>query len=181
MGAGKTTFAREYLPKFEGCPKFVNVDLIASGLSPFDPQAAALEAGRLMLKQIHAMAARRFHFAFETTLSDKGYVRLFRELKRKGYRIHLVFLWLPSVDMAIKRVQDRIKQGGHSVAEPDIRRRFSRGIENFFGIYGNVVDTWTLFDNSETKPKTIAFGGSGKLRIENRILFEKIMPGTGEK
>src|ERR1035437_6141640 len=123
-GAGKTTFAREFLPRFAKCDEFVNADLIATGLSPFLPRNAALQAGRLMLQRIGDLAAQHKSFGFETTLAGKSYARLFRHLKSQQYSIHLIFLWLPRVDLAIKRVEDRVRQGGHSVPEVDIRRRF---------------------------------------------------------
>jgi predicted ABC-type ATPase len=125
-GAGKTTFAREFLPREADCPTFVNADLIASGLSPFDPDRAAVRAGRLMLQLIKEHAKRRETFAFETTLAGRNYARSIREWKRDGYRITLFFLSLPSPEIAVLRVAERVRQGGHDVPEEVIRRRESQ-------------------------------------------------------
>lgn len=157
-GAGKTTFARVFLPTFADCPKFVNADLIASGLAPFEPQTAAIEAGKLMLRQIQDFAQRHISFGFETTLSGKAYVRLIKDLQSQGYAVHLIYLWLPSVELAIQRVKDRIRQGGHSVPEIDIRRRFKRGLENLMNTYRFIVDDWQVYDNQTDEPRMVAFG-----------------------
>jgi predicted ABC-type ATPase len=176
-GAGKTTFAREFLPHFAKCEEFVNADLIATGLSPFSPRDAALEAGRLMLQRIYNLATQRKSFGFETTLAGKSYVRLFRDLQSHQYLIHLIFPWLPKVDLAIKRVEDRVRQGGHSVPEIDIRRRFKRGIHNLFSVYRPWVDTWTLLDNSGQEPKRIAFGTPREIHIADPSIFSYIEAG----
>lgn len=176
-GAGKTTFAREFLPHFARCRDFVNADLIASGLSPFSPAAAAMEAGRVMLRKIHELGAGRHSFAFETTLSGRGYLALFRRLKAADYRIHVVFLWLPSVELAIQRVKDRVRRGGHSVPEDDIRRRFDRGLRNLLIDYNDSVDTWTLFDNSGSQPRLIARTDGGRIVPTDERLFIDIQRG----
>jgi len=155
-GSGKTTFAKMFLPEYVDCPNFVNADLIAQGLAPFEPRAAAVKAGKLVLQQIHEYAGRGVDFAFETTLSGKSYVNLLRELKAKGYRLHLFFLWIPSPELAIARIKERVREGGHSVPAEDVRRRFGRGIRNFFQLYESLVDSWMLFDNSKAKPVLIA-------------------------
>jgi len=157
-GAGKTTFAGEFLVREADCPYFVNADLIAAGLSPFTPEQAALRAGRLMLKEINVYARRRVSFAFETTLSGLIYVRYIREWKESGYMIKLVFLSLPDVEMALKRVKIRMEQGGHSVDESIIRRRFDKGIYNFHNVYKKLVDSWILYDNSGESPQLIEKG-----------------------
>ena len=173
-GAGKTTFATEFLPHFAKCREFVNADLIARGLSPFSPGAVAVEASRLMLGKINDLAGQRRTFAFETTLSGRSYLALFQRLKALGYRIHVIFLWLPEVDIAIRRVRDRARRGGHSVPEIDIRRRFKRGIRNLLGEYQRIVDTWTLLDNSGDQPRLVAsFDGAESVAFDN-ALFEKI-------
>lgn len=177
-GAGKTTFAKEFLPNFVDCPEFVNADLIAGGLSPFSPKAAAVEAGRLMLRRIHQLASRRHAFGFETTLSGRGYLSLFRGLRAKGYRIHLFYLWLPNVQIAIQRVRERVRQGGHSVPEEDIRRRFNRGLKNLFAEYLNLMDTWTLSDNSGSLPRTVAYAKEGRIQTVDSNLFDKIKRGS---
>ena len=133
-GAGKTTFAREFLPQEAGCPIFVNADLIAAGLSPFAPERAAIQAGRLMLKAIAQHVARRESFAFETTLSGVGYARKIPQWRQLGYRLELFFLSLPSADMAVQRVAERVRQGGHDIPEATIRRRFEAGRRLFFEV-----------------------------------------------
>ena len=173
-GAGKTTFAREFLPHFARCTEFVNADLIAGGLSPFLPGAVAIEAGRVMLKRVYDLAARRQSFGFETTLSGKRHVRLFRELRRKGYRTHLIYLWLPSAELAVQRVRDRVRLGGHPVPEEDVRRRFNRGLKNLFSKYRFLFDTWTLFDNSVGRPRIMACEAKGRIQIFDEHLFQKI-------
>ena len=123
-GAGKTTFSAEFLPDFVNCREFLNADLIAAGLSPFAPETQNLRAGRLLLTRIKELTGAKQDFGFETTLSGRSYVRLLNEMKNDGYRILLFFLWLPSADLAVARVKNRVRQGGHNVPEPVIRRRF---------------------------------------------------------
>lgn len=151
-GAGKTTFAREFLPQEAGCPIFINADLIASGLSPFAPDKAAIQAGRLMLKAIAEHASRRESFAFETTLSGIGYARQISRWRETGYRVELFFLGLPSAEAAIARVAERVRQGGHDIPEATIRRRFAKGRTLFESIYKQLVDEWALYDNSGDSP-----------------------------
>jgi predicted ABC-type ATPase len=157
-GAGKTTFAREFLPHEANCPDFINADLIAAGLSPFKPEAAAFRAGRLMLEEIHEKIRNNKSFAFETTLSGRTYVKLLRECHARDYHVLLVFLSLPTADMAVARVAARVAQGGHNVPEVDIRRRFDVGLNNFHEVYKKVVDGWTLYDNSGNMPRVIDRG-----------------------
>lgn len=157
-GAGKTTFAREFLPNEANCPDFINADLIAAGLSPFKPEDVAFRAGRLMLAEIHEKIRQLKSFAFETTLSGKTYVKLLRDCRTYGYHIVLVFLSLPSADMAVARVASRVEQGGHNVPESDIRRRFNAGLKNFHEVYRQIVDNWTLYDNSGKMPHVIEQG-----------------------
>ena len=157
-GAGKTTFAREFLPHEANCPDFINADLIAAGLSPFKPESAALRAGRLMLEEIYEKIRQGKSFAFETTLSGRTYMKLLSDCRKQGYRILLVFLSLPSSDMAIARVAARVAQGGHNVPETDIRRRFEAGLKNFQDAYKKIVDAWILYDNSGNLPKVVERG-----------------------
>jgi len=125
-GAGKTTFAREYLPKEVKCLRFLNADEIARGLSPFDPGAAGVQAARILLTQIKECVRRKETFALESTLSGKTYIRFLREAKKSGYTLELHYLWLSSPTQAIARVRQRVLQGGHHVPAQDIRRRFKR-------------------------------------------------------
>ncbi len=154
-GAGKTTFAREFLVREASCPSFVNADLIAAGLSPFTPEQAAFRAGRLMIEEIRGYVGRRESFAFETTLSGRLYAQHIRQWQETGYRIKLIFLRLPDVEIAVKRVRIRVAQGGHDVDESVIRRRFDKGWNNFHNIYKKLVDAWVLYDNSGESPQLI--------------------------
>jgi predicted ABC-type ATPase len=148
-GAGKTTFARAFLPFEGGCPLFINADLIAAGLSPFDPGAAAFRAGRLMLAEIDRNAGEGESFAFETTLSGRAYARRILKWRASGYVVKLVFLSLPTADDAIARVARRVQHGGHDVPADVIRRRFASGLRNFLDIYRHRVDYWQWIDNSD--------------------------------
>lgn len=151
-GAGKTTFAREFLPNEAGCPVFVNADLIAAGLAPFAPEAAAIPAARLMLQELARHFAARTSFAFETTLSGRGYLRLIDQWQAAGYRVKLIFLRLDSPEEAVARVAQRVRQGGHTIPEPVIRRRFAAGSHNFHQDYAPKVDAWMLYDNGGIAP-----------------------------
>lgn len=159
-GAGKTTFAREYLLKEAHCPDFINVDLIAAGLSPFDPDRAAIQAGRLMLSEIQRRVRKHESFAFETTLSGHVYARMIPEWRTAGYRVRLIFLGLPNPDMAIRRVMMRVAQGGHNVSSSVIRRRFDAGLRNFQDVYMDLVDDWEWYDNSGNTPQLISAGSN---------------------
>ena len=157
-GAGKTTFAREFLPNEADCPIFVNADLIAAGLSPFDPATAAIRAGRVMLEEIDRDFAARLSFAFETTLSGHSYLRRIREWRAAGYEVKLYFLSLQSADDAVLRVATRVRQGGHDVAEDVVRRRFETGMRNFLDIYRKLVSYWQWLDNNGERPHLIEEG-----------------------
>lgn len=158
-GAGKSTFAREFLPNEAGCLIFVNADLIAAGLSPFAPDDASLRAGRIMLAEIQRHFRSGASFAFETTLAGRRYARLIPRWQAAGYQVHLIFLRLPAVDMAMARVAVRVAQGGHQVAEETIRRRFVQGWANFQNLYRELVDSWQLYDNSGEHAVLVAQGG----------------------
>lgn len=155
-GAGKTTFARDYLPVEDEVSAFINADLIAAGLSPFDPDRAAIQAGRLMLEAVHDAVRRRERFAVETTLSGLGYARMIPEWQRCGYHVSLIFLRLPNADADVARVAERVRQGGHDIPEPVIRRRFKKGWSYFESVYRPLVDDWTVFNNSGEAPILIA-------------------------
>lgn len=173
-GAGKTTFAREFLPSYAKSTNFVNADLIAQGLSPFRPEGVAVKAGRLVLRQIGEYAAREEDFAFETTLAGKSYAALLAKLKKSGYRSHIYFLWISSSELAIARIAERVFQGGHHVPAEDVRRRFRRGLANFFELYEPLADSWMLFDNSKTDHVLIAKRQSGRVEILDQDLFDSI-------
>jgi predicted ABC-type ATPase len=158
-GAGKTTFALEFLPNEAGCPVFVNADLIAAGLSPFAPELAAVKAGRLMLQAIAEHEANGESFAFETTLSGRVYARRIPRWQAAGYHVTLIFLALQSPEIALARVKERVRQGGHNVPEIEIRRRFVAGRRNFQEAYRDLVDVWLYYDNSGEEPVLLDWGG----------------------
>ncbi len=158
-GAGKTTFAEEFLPKEANCPLFVNADLIAAGLAPFDPDRAAFKAGRLMLQEIHEYARRGESFAFETTLSGRGYARMIPAWRQEGYTVKLFFLRLSTPELAIARVRQRVREGGHDVPELVIRRRFAAGLRNLQSIYKPIVNEWAIYENSGSFPLLLEEGG----------------------
>lgn len=154
-GAGKTTFANEFLPIEAECLNFINADLISKGLSPFQPDKAAIASGRIMIHQINDCVKQGESFAFETTFSGKGYAEKIRNWKSLGYEVIIYYLKLPSVDFAIERVRLRVSQGGHNVPEDVIRRRYDRSWKNFQNLYKQLADSWTLFDTSGNIPITI--------------------------
>ncbi|NQT90284.1 MAG: zeta toxin family protein [Candidatus Omnitrophica bacterium] len=173
-GSGKTTFAKKFLPDYAECPNFINADLIAQGLSPFSPESAAIKAGKLVLQQIHEFARLKVDFAFESTLAGRFCVKLFKILRKKDYRVHIFFLWVPNTELAIARIKDRVAEGGHNVPAQDVRRRFKRSIRNFFKLYQPLSDSWILFNNSGVTPALIASYREGKTSINDKELFEKI-------
>ena len=147
-GAGKTTAARTVLADKLGVMTFVNADVIATGLSGFDPEAVAFEAGRIMLDRLHELADQRVDFAFETTLSSLTYAPWLKSLQANGYHVSLFYIWLTDVDLAIRRVAIRVAQGGHDIPEATIRQRYARSIRHFHKLYGPFVDEWMVYDNS---------------------------------
>lgn len=157
-GAGKTTFARAFLPAEARLLRFINADLIAAGLAPFNPESAALKAGRLMLEEISACVAAGESFAFETTLAGLSYLRHIAAWRRAGYRVSLYFLALPDEQSAIARVAERVRQGGHHIPEPVIRRRFAAGLDNFHRHYRHAVNNWAFYDSSNQIPVLLEWG-----------------------
>lgn len=158
-GAGKSTLAPILLRDTIEVRNFVNADTIAAGLSAFEPETTAIDAGRIMLQRLHDLAAQRESFAFETTLATRSYAPWLRILRSHGYGVHLFFLWLRTSDLAVLRVQERVRLGGHNVPEGVIRRRYRLGIKNFFGLYRPVTDSWRVYDNSRSEnPVLIARG-----------------------
>lgn len=151
-GAGKSTSAPQLLAGTLAVREFVNADAIAHGLSSFDAERAAVAAGRVMLARLHQLAAQRISFAFETTLASRSFAPWIADLTRSGYRFHLIYLWLSSVDLAIARVAARASAGGHDVPATTIRRRYHAGIANFFCLYSPLAVTWRFCDNSGTPP-----------------------------
>ncbi|MFI5382036.1 MAG: zeta toxin family protein [Tepidisphaerales bacterium] len=181
-GAGKTTAAPLLLKGTLGVKEFVNADLIAQGLSGFAPERAAMAAGRAMLARIRELARQRASFAFETTLASRSFAAWIESLiDQRGYQFHLVFLWLPTADFAVARVCDRVRLGGHDVPEETIRRRYDRGLWNFFSLYQPLATTWRMYDNSRwLKPKLIVSGRNSISEIVyDRQLWRRVKRGIG--
>jgi|APGre2960657505_1045072.scaffolds.fasta_scaffold00504_5 predicted ABC-type ATPase len=155
-GAGESTAAPALLQGALAVSEFVNADVIARGLSPRDPDLAAIAAGRVMLSRLRELAAQRTNFAFETTLASRSFAPWLHDLSASGYSVHFFFLWLPSADFAVQRVADRVRAGGHDVPEPTVRRRYRTGLRNFFELYEPTASTWRLYDGSGPEPKLIA-------------------------
>ena len=174
-GAGKTTASYTVLPEMLQCHEFVNVDELAKGLSPFNPDKAAIEAGRLMLMKMNKLVDQNADFAFETTLSPKSYVNLVKRAKEAGYHVILLYFWLNSVDLAIERVRTRVLEGGHDVAQQVIRRRYKTGLQNLFERYIPICNYWMIFDNSNLKAELVAEGYSGSEPIiKNNFIFGQL-------
>ena len=180
-GSGKTTFAEKFLPNYADCFEFINADMIAKGLSPFSPSRVAVKAGKILLDQIDDCSRRKADFAFETTLAGKAYANLFKKLKQNGYELHLFFLWLPAVKLALARIADRVRKGGHDIPERDVRRRFARGLRNLFHTYGSLFDTWSVFDNSTGSPEQIFRTERGVITVHNKLKYVKILKQAGCK
>jgi len=173
-GAGKTTLSKNLLPEYLGVKEFVNADEIARGLSPFNAEGVAFAAGRIMLERIRELADEGADFAIETTLATKSYASLFRRLKTKGYKIFLLFVYLPDMQEAIKRVKQRVKNGGHNIPEDVIERRYLRGIKNLTRIYLPLADRWVVMDNSQEIATFISEQREDKIIIRNAEIWQKI-------
>ena len=176
-GAGKTTFALRYLPEVANCWNFVNADLIAAGLSPLSPRREWMAASRLFLKKIDHYIDRHNDFAFETTLSGKSYLHLIRRLLADGWRIELNYLWLPSAQMAIERVAERVSHGGHDIPQGVIVRRYSRSIANLLNDYAPLCSSIICLDNSASIPKVIFVQDENGRSVRNPVLFEALLSG----
>lgn len=176
-GAGKSTSAAKLLRGALKVEEFVNADTIAQGLSAFAQDRVAFQAGRIMLKRLSELAAARASFAFETTLASRSYAPWLTELRATSYKVHLVFLWLPSADEAVARVAERVRAGGHHVPEKTIRRRYDAGLKNLLGIYLPLADTWQVVDNSVMRrPRCIAAGTSqGEARVDVPLTWQAIL------
>ena len=174
-GAGKTTASYTVLPEILNCREFVNADEIARGLSPFNPSSVAIEAGRLMLQRIEELLKRNETFSIETTLATRSYVNLVKQAQEQGYSIRLLFFWLSTPELAVKRVAERVSKGGHDIPQDIIRRRYVAGINNLFKLFMPIVNYWAIFDNSETPRKKVAIGGKdSQTEIVNIELYNNI-------
>jgi len=158
-GAGKSTLAPFMLRDAYGVAEFVNADTIARGLSAFNPEGVAFEAGRVMLNRLRDLAEQRATFAFETTLSSRTYARWISNLRQRGYIFNIMFLWLNSPELAVQRVGERVRMGGHDIPEDVIRRRYFKGIRNFIHLYQLLAESWGVYDNSSRgNPRFMAQG-----------------------
>ncbi len=173
-GAGKTTASYTILPEILDCKEYVNADEIARGLSPFNPDSVNIQAGKLMLERINNLISEDENFSFETTLASKSFVKHIEKAHSKGYTTKLVFFWLDSQELAIERVKCRVKEGGHDIPVDVIRRRYNRGLENFFKIYKNHVNSWIFINNSGNPYKIIAEGTSNNEIVYNKNIWNNL-------
>ncbi len=159
-GAGKTTISRAVLADTLGITEFVNADAIAAGLSGFDPDRAAFAAGRVMLTRLHEPAAARppKSFSFESTLASRTFAPWLEALVARGWHVHVLYIWLRSPALAVRRVKARVRKGGHSIPEAVIRRRYARSAANFWGLYRPLAEKWQVYDNSTNSLSLVAAG-----------------------
>jgi len=180
-GAGKTTLAPFLIRDKYGLMEYVNADPIALGLAAFNPEGVSFEAGRIMLQRLHALAEQKMDFAFETTLASRSYAGWLEGLKSKGYEFHLIYLWLNSADLAVQRGHERVRKGGHDVPEEVVRRRYVKGVRNFFEWYLGLADTWGIYDNSSSgDPVQIAVKNKNTAtEILREDLWQQFREATG--
>jgi predicted ABC-type ATPase len=169
-GAGKTTFATEFLPHAVHCLRFLNPDEIARGLSPLDPPAAAVKAGRILLTEIRATIKARQTFALESTLSGRGYIRMLKSARDRGFQIEIHYLWIASPAEAIARVKQRVRNGGHYVSPADIRRRFKRSLQFLVSSYLPLANRWAIWDNRTAPARQIANSSTHSLNGVNLLI-----------
>jgi len=174
-GAGKTTISYTVLPEILNCNEFVNADEIAKGLSPFNPNKLAIQAGKLMLKRIDDLLDEQKDFAIETTLSSKTFIKTITRAKKNGYFVTVLFLWLNSIELAVERVKIRVSEGGHNIPEETIRRRYKKGLKNFFNLYIPITDYWLLVNNSKTPFEIIAEGRESVVKISDQKIWKKLI------
>lgn len=175
-GAGKTTASFSVLPEMLNCMEFVNADEIAKGLSPFQPEKVAIEAGRIMLQRIDFLIDQKVDFAFETTLAAKSYAKFIREAQEKGYFVTLIYFWLNSPELAVERVRNRVLSGGHDIPVNVIYRRYNAGKENLSKLYLPICDYWILIDNSEPPFQIIAEGFKNEvIEINDQNKYSQIV------
>ena len=173
-GSGKTTASYTLLPELLDCSEFVNSDEFAKSLAPFHPETAYITASRYMLKKLRYLFTRREDFCIETTLATRSLLKMVRMAQDQGYFVTVVYLWLRSPEIAIKRVAARVEAGGHDVAPDVIRRRYYTGLEYFFNLYAPVCDKWMLVDNSETDFRIIAEGSAKGTTVRDLPLYQQI-------
>ncbi|HEY4322719.1 MAG TPA: zeta toxin family protein [Mucilaginibacter sp.] len=164
-GAGKTTASYTILPEMLNCNEFVNADNIAAGLSPFNPENVAIEAGRIMLTRIGELLLKKVDFAIETTLSTRSYISFIKRARKVGYKITLVYFWLNSPQEAKQRVTLRVSKGGHHIPDDVVERRYFRGIFNLLNLYMPVCDFWAIVNNTLGSPELVSSGEAGQTEI----------------
>ena len=177
-GAGKTTASYSVLPETLECLTFVNADEIARGLSPFQPETVAIQAGRIMLQRIEDLTVRGQDFAFETTLSTKSYIQTIKKAKDFNFCVTLVYFWLSSPQLAIERIRKRVAAGGHHIPNDVVIRRYERSLLNFFNLYLQICDYWFMIDNSAKPFVNIAEGKTGNINVKDIVLWEQIKHST---
>jgi len=173
-GAGKTSASFTILPEILDCKEYVNADEIARGLSPFQPEKVSIAAGRLLIQRIRNLLVEGENFAFETTLASKTHLKFIQKAQKQGYRVTILFFWLFLPELAVSRVEQRVREGGHNIPENVIRRRYKYGLKNFFNLYIPVVDNWMFVDNSGSEYYIIAEGGNGTLKINDTEIWTKL-------
>ena len=173
-GSGKTTASYSLLPEMLECHEFVNSDEFAKSLSPFDPSAASVAASRYMLMKVNFLLERKADFSIETTLATRSFVGIINQARSLGYTITILYFWLNSVELAIKRVRDRVASGGHNIPEDVIRRRYLMGLQYFFDTYSNLCDRWVLADNSRTPFTVVAEGSPAGIRMRDEEKYNLI-------
>jgi predicted ABC-type ATPase len=178
-GVGKTTFADRHLPQTIRELEFVNADLIARGLSPYNPDSVSMEAGRIALMRIRNLIAEQRSFTWETTMSGRSAVSWLRSAKESGYEIKCYFLWVQDIQTTLDRIQQRVLEGGHNIELNVSKRRFYKTIQNFFAIYRPLFDTWKLFEIDQGAPRLVAVGKAGREAVRNRKVMDKIIGESG--
>ena len=179
-GAGKSTASEKLLQESFKVSEFVNADVIARGLSAFDPEGVSMAAGRIMLTRLRELAAERRNFAFETTLASRSFAPWLKQLIETGYSLKLFFFWLPSAQMAVQRVAQRVSTGGHSVPEDAIRRRYERGLDNLFSDYMPMAENWFVCNGSLKDAAEIARGGRDKVTLVSDLdSWRQVVHGRG--
>ena len=174
-GVGKTTFADSYLPDEARQVEFVNADLIARGLSPYAPDSVAFEAGKIALRRIRELIARRAGFTWETTMSGRSAVAWLRQACTAEYLVKAYFLWVGDPEVVLRRVRQRVVEGGHNIAEEVSRRRFFKTLQNFLTIYRPLMDSWKLYDNDLPAPRLLAVGKAGRLVVRDQRQWSDIL------
>jgi predicted ABC-type ATPase len=174
-GAGKTTASMTILPDVLHIREFINADAIAAGISPFNVEDVAFQAGRIMLERIQLLLSEHQSFAFETTLSTKSYLSVIRQAKSLGYTVTIIFLWLNSPELAKLRVQKRVELGGHNIPATIIERRYLRGISNLLNHFIHLCNHWSIYDNSESKPKLVCAGAENESEVYDNDVYQSIM------